>query len=247
MSSSTINVFKSVLVLLFSLSIHHTNCQTIVVCQNQTDYHTLLFKICERSLPCSRLYYIDPILDTNNLTDTNIMNLHDFVRFSHQMERISIFDVYYNGSTLDNPIGIAVAREKLLSKMIPIEWASEIKIIFSPSLAESERCGGTYDLSSANGNKIFFHSVLNALQTFKLFISEEFACSDPNEKLHLTDEGEFICICKKGKSCNNESNFANILEIVMISVAITVFMWAVSNIFSTFSIQNQIDALKKQK
>jgi hypothetical protein len=139
--------------------------------------------------------------------------------------------------------------------MIPTEWSSEVKIIFSSTSSgggdDSELCGGrTYDLisSNADGNsKLFLSNTLIALQTFKLFISEEFTCSDPNEKLHLTSKGEFICICSKGKSCNNESNFANILEILMIVMAISIFLWAVSNFFTTFSIQNQIDTLKKQQ
>lgn len=254
--------FGLLLLLLF------TTCRSsseTISCRDQTDYHVLLFRICEKSVYCSRIYYIDPTLDTgsslaSNINTMEIRKLRDFTRFNHQMERVVMFDVYNYTDISQNNSMIASARhhasvimimekEKILSKMLPSEWLAETRIIFSSLPLDSNiapsYCSEIYDIMHPE-NKLFIYSVLMALQTFKLFISEEFSCADPNEKLYLTNEGVFKCICSKGKTCNSESNFATILEVLMIFIATGLFLWAGATFFSTFMIQNQIQSLKKQ-
>ena len=273
-------LFFGLLLLLLLFTTPYRSSSETISCRDQTDYHVLLFRICEKSVYCSRIYYIDPALDTgsslaSNINTMEIRKLRDFTRFNHQMERVVMFDVYnYTDIPQNQSSMIASARhhastvmmmimekEKILSKMLPSEWLAETRIIFSSLPLDNSSssssgsssssnivpsyCSETYDIMQPE-NKLFIYSVLMALQTFKLFISEEFSCADPNEKLYLTNEGVFKCICSKGKTCNSESNFATILEVLMIFIAIGLFLWAGATFFSTFMIQNQIQSLKKQ-
>lgn len=256
-------LFTSILLLFYQCS-----CDgeiILVQCHDQLDYHGLLFRICEKSTHCSRLYYIDPDLDTSNFTHigSGIKKLHDFDRFNHQMERVIMFDAYNmsivatpttdNSTTTTSIMTLITPKEKLLSTMLPPEWVTEIQIIFTELVVHSNlsssistthhSCTESYDILAPE-NRLFVYSVLMSLQTFKLFISEEYSCSDPNEKLYMTGGGTFKCICSKGKSCNNESNFETIIIILMIFLLIGVSMWIVITFFSTISTSRQIQKLK---
>lgn len=256
-------LFTSILLLLF----YQCNCDEIVRCHDQLDYHGLLFRICEKSAHCSRLYYIDPDLDTSNFTHigSGIRKLHDFDRFNHQMERVIMFDAYnMSVAPTDNSTSIMTLitpKEKILSTMLPPEWVTEIQIIFtglavhsttttttnlsssSTIIIGTHSCTESYDILDPE-NRLFVYSVLMSLQTFKLFISEEYSCSDPNEKLYMTGGGTFKCICSKGKSCNNESNFEIIIVILMIFLLVSVSLWIFITFFSTISTSRQIQKLK---
>lgn len=223
----------------------------VIQCQDQIDYHSLLFRICEKSAHCSRLYYIDPELDTSNFThiSSGIRKLHDFDRFNHQMERIFMFDTYEGDNTLTNISSIATQDKKILSTMLPPQWFMKIRIKFTSSDASSSSsihtlCSEAYDILDPT-NRLFVYSVLMSLQTFKLFISEEYACSDPNEKLYMTGDGTFKCICNKGKSCNNESNFATILIILITFLLLAVILWIFITFYSTVSTSRQIQELRQ--
>jgi len=220
-----------------------SNGGEIVQCQDQTDYHTLLFRICEKSAHCSRLYYIDPDLDTSNFThiSSDIKKLHDFDRFNHQMERVTMFDAYNKstGSNDSNILTLITPKEKILSTMLPPEWFTETQIIFTGL----SPCSESYDILDP-GNRLFVYSVLMSLQTFKLFISEEYSCSDPNEKLYMTGDGTFKCICNKGKSCDNESNFETILKVLIVFLLVAVSLWIFTTFYSTISVSRQIQELK---
>ncbi len=225
----------------------------VIQCVDQIDYHSLLFRICEKSAHCSRLYYIDPELDTANFThiSSGIRKLHDFDRFNHQMERLSMFDTFDNldpdNENISNIViqPLTTSKEKILSTMLPPEWFIETQIVFMGMNSSStpSSCSESYDILDAN-NRLFVYSVLMSLQTFKLFISEEYACSDPNEKLYMTGDGTFKCICNKGKSCNNESNFATMLMIAMVFLLIAVILWIFLTFYSTISTSRQIQELK---
>ena len=196
-------------------------------CYDLTDYHILLFRICEKSIHCSRIYYIDPILDTSNFThmQSDIKKLHDFDRFNHQMERVTMFDVY-NFTLGEVNQNLILEKEKILTTMLPPEWFIDTQILLTGGgggepTNSSSYCSESYNMTEPE-NRLFIYSALMSLQTFKLFISEEYSCADPNEKLYMTGDGTFKCICSKGKSCNNESNFSTIL-IVLIVVSIFSF------------------------
>ncbi len=216
----------------------------IIQCRDQIDYHTLLFRICEKSAHCSRLYYIDPDLDTSNFTSiaTDIRQLHDFDRFNHQMERIVMFDTYEN-TTANN--SVIATQDKILSTMLPAEWLIKIQIMFTGLDSTTiPSCSESYDTLDPT-NRLFIYSVLMSLQTFKLYISEEYSCSDPNEKLYMTGDGTFKCICNKGKSCANESNFATILIVLITFLLTGVIIWIIMTFYSTIFTSRQIQELKQ--
>lgn len=183
-------------------------CQTSdeIVCQSENDYYLLLYKICIQSAPCRHLYHLYPLevesaLANNGVPETDAFidyrNQRDFGLFRYQLSRLLIFRV-----------SNATERRLVLQNLVPDAWLPNITVSFSR--------GGDACSDEEHIQPIHAIYALYAMHLYKMVVSDEFFCRDPNERFlldPLTDTS--FCIDKTGKSTHNESNFDHYLTLFM--------------------------------
>lgn len=172
----------------------------ILVCQDETDYYQWLYGICIQSSPCRQLYYLYPILGGRSLNQIKetpekeafvaYRNSKDFSLFQHQLSRILIFQI----NSTDE-------RRLVLKGLVPDTWLPNLTIILRNNTALLCSDNDTIDPSVAI-------VALYSMHLYKMVLSDEFFCHDPNERLLLDPlTNATICVCKKNKSCDNDSHF----------------------------------------
>ena len=154
----------------------------------------------------------------------------DFDKFRRQLARLSLFALSGSGNYL------AAEGIPLLSRILPAEWLPDVRVQLDSERALS--CGESYE-----PEPLVIYSALYALQTYRMFVSDEAHCHNHNERLVLDQEGHFRCICAEGKSCSNESNFETILTVLMAILITLMAAWVMSTLFSTFTIKREIARL----
>lgn len=168
-------------------------------CRNATDLARLLYVICNRSVLCRELYYLEG-------------GAHDFQKFSHQLSLVALFNREPAQST----------RALLATQIWPRDWAPYYLVQYEPgapscvdtlarwlgqSPAQAVAGGGlvaTAAASDGGGALTFVYASWGMMMTYKQYMSNEHYCNDHNERL-LYDPADqsFHCECRSGKVCNN--------------------------------------------
>lgn len=207
-----------------------------IACQSEDDYYRLLYRICIQSSPCKHLFHLYPLLDTasnekipETTAFTEYRNQRDFDLFTHQLSRSLIFRIH------NADVVIQDERRLVLQNLVPEAWLSEIDVHIAKS--------GT---ACSEGEIRPNHAIhaLYAMHLYKITVSDEFFCRDPNERFLLDPETDTdYCLCKKKKSCHNDSNFDHYLTIFMpiLVFALLIFAFAIiANLFYTRHLLHQL-------
>jgi hypothetical protein len=74
-------------------------------------------------------------------------------------------------------------------------------------------------------NRLLFFELLYALESYKDLVADDMPCSDYNERLIMTSDRQFHCICKPGKSCHNDDRYHDILIALQVILCVLVLAW----------------------
>ena len=224
----------------FNISdINITNFQTIQ-CQNQNDFNLLLYQICALEHICNEIYYIseDSILNSIDFTNydsvTRLFYSKEFKKFSYQLNSINLF-IYRIENSTDY-------LQPTFLNLWPLSWVPPFIIQFNQS--QSEYCFQSIDILTDN-NLHFMYSSLDLLKTFKLFVTNDIYCNDHNEKLVLNYNYQFVCICKNGKSCDNEPNFKKLIIFLFVSLILLLILWIITTAISSITTLRNISLINK--
>lgn len=204
-----------------------SGAEIIVSCQSEEDYYRLLYSICLSSPPCKILFHLTPptlINDTavavtppEQLAYITQLGEEDFALFQYQASQYTIL-----------PLTTQNHSESVLGKVLPGVWLPNISVLIDASLTSPCALIGNIEASVAL-------TALYAMHLYKMIISDEFFCHNPNERIFLDIETrEPYCRCKTGKECESESNFNQLytfLQIVLITLIAILILSTLGSVF----------------
>jgi len=189
-----------------------------IICQSEDDYYLLLYKTCIQSAPCRHLYHLYPLRslkEDNALPETSAFidyrNQRDYDLFRHQLSRNLIFRATTNDTE----------RRLVLQGLVPDAWLPDVAIRFKDGYQPA--------CNEMTLSPVYAVYALYSMHLYKMVVADEFFCHDPNERLLLDPLTErLFCVCKKGKSCHNESNFNHLLTLLMTLLIFSLFIFALA-------------------
>lgn len=200
-------------------------------CQNENDYYVLLYKLCLRSAPCRQPFHLKPIPIGNTsghqLSFARYQNERDFQFFKSQFSQSPPFVVesHQQGALI-------------LASLMPREWLPDIVVRYDAS--SEVACSSAID----RVDRAVVLASLYSMSMYKLALSDEFFCHDHNEQLRLSPDGQFYCLCKEGKSCDNENHTDQLLVVLMAFLIFGVAMLVVALFYSLFTKKRLVTKLQ---
>lgn len=204
------------LLLLFVL-VHAVSCSqgVVITCHDQHDLNHFLYKICSQSHPCKHLFHLYPLTpsDASHLSATlersafiDYRNERDAQLFARQLTAKPIFPLLRKHQQ-----HTTVAT--VLHNTMPAAWLPTISVHFDAAAAAAVACSDNESLYSP----LTVMTALHAMHVYKLTVADEFFCHDPNERLLIDPAtNESVCVCKTGKSCDNDSNFDELFTFLLV-------------------------------
>ncbi len=108
---------------------------------------------------------------------------------------------------------------------MPEEWLPTTSVLFNKDAPVA--CSDDVALQSAYN----VMSALYGMHIYKVMVADEHFCHDPNERFLIDPlSKESFCICKIGKSCNNDSTFDELFTFLLVILIFGI----VAYIFTTF-------------
>ena len=219
--------------LLFLSLLYSVRCShDIITCRDQEDYTHFMYKICSQSLPCKHLFHLYPITpgDVTHLSVTperdafiDYRNERDIELFSRQLAAKPIFPMLrkHQHKTAGGGVVATAAATTVLHNTMPVSWLPITSVHFDVSTT----CAGNESLYTQS----MVMTALYGMHIYKLTVADEFFCHDPNERL-LVDPltNESICVCKTGKSCNNDSNFDELFTFLLVILIFGIFAFIIT-------------------
>ena len=190
------------------------------------------------------LVQLYPIRNENNPThhssSSSSINKQKKDNTSHHEEKNE--SIHYLRNVMMNEIltndRLFILEENWLSSWLPL-------YIITLNTTRNISCSRTFDIENRS-NREFIVDTLYLLQTYRLFVTNEHFCYDFNEELKLDDNNQFHCKCKDGKQCNSDTNFRQIIIILMFSLIALLLLWTFCYILSHISIIRQLSEINKQ-
>lgn len=203
----------------------------VLKCQNENDYLVFLYNLCLQSPTCKQPFHLSPInTNVNTLFNTEQKNAfiqytneHTFQQFRNQLNKKQIIP------------SISAQQQIIFEKILPSEWIPRIQLIIDPNA--SMPCSS----ESYNASNSIVIASLYAMSIYKLTMSDEFFCHDHNEHLFLSPSGEFVCQCKEGKSCDNDSHTDELLQLLVIFLIFAIVLLIAFMLYSLYSKKLLID------
>lgn len=223
----------SVLFICFS-SLESTIIEIPLTCHNETDFYTLLYKVCTKCVLCRELYYLEA-------PDSNITSLareRDFRKFHYQLSLILFFTVIDNSTSYPPPSPTPHHHHhhqnqhyhhhgdgtQITSYIYPEEWAPNITVTYIGLDNSSLACSDSFNMTDS-ANLLFIYTTLDIMKSYKEYISNEHYCNDYNERAIFDPvSGEFHCICMSGKMCYKEGNWREMIFLIVIIQVILTFI-----------------------
>ena len=232
---------------------------TTIECKDLDDYYDLLYKICSKSLDCREIFYIDY---TYNYIDTIVDNTsisqwetnqkikledyrlrNDFEKFKYQLKLIYLFEMIF----VDNITTNITTNDLFMKKILPLQWMPSftIKINETQTFQCSNESIINITYPSSQEYREFIYIVLNSLNTYRILFGGQI-CSDYNEHLILDSiTNQTYCVCKKDKSCSNESNFRTMMVMLMVGIMVLLLIIVFATYFDIYKTKNVIKIIKK--
>ena len=198
-----------------------------ITCQSEDDYYHFLYKICTQSTPCRHLFHLYPMTHSAVTTQQvgatperdafiDYRNDRDFQLFRHQLATKPIFRIGLPDSEENNTLTATTTLRSsghhlVLQNTMPDSWLPTTTVFFKD---ESTACSESDVTLQEPGVAL---SALYGMHIYKMTVADEFFCHDPNERLLIDPlTNETFCICKTGKSCNNDSNFDQLFTFLLV-------------------------------
>lgn len=195
-----------------------------ITCHNEDDYYHFLYDICVQALPCKHLFHLYPMTPdaASRLAQTpersafiDYRNDRDYQLFRHQLSGRALFPMATTTMT---------TSQIVLHKTMPDAWLPTARILFKQD-AGTPRCSEDTSLR----NPLTVMTVLYTLHIYKLTVSDDFFCHDPNERLFIDVEtNDTICVCKTGKVCDNDSNFDELFTFLLVILIFGIFAFIIT-------------------
>lgn len=197
-------------------------------CHDEDDYYHFMYNICSQSLPCKHLFHLYPLTpdDASHLQKTpersafiDYRNDRDYQLFRHQL--------------LGRPILPQQQQQQqriVLHNTMPDAWLPTTSVLYKQDVA-TPRCSEDTSLH----NPVTVMTVLYAMHIYKLTVSDDFFCHDPNERLFIDPvTNDTICVCKTGKVCDNDSNFDELFTFLLVILIFGIVAFIITIFVSLF-------------
>lgn len=205
-------------------------------CNNYRDFYRLLYKICNHSILCRELYYIDG----------PSMYKASFERFANQLSVAQLFILYNHHNTATNKSSINMATQPyILQDMWPVEWNPRYLIVLKALNDTSAHCHTSIDLL-ASENIPFVHLSLHLLHIFKTFVNKH-TCPHANERLLFDSQKRAHCVCITGKLCGAQRNYTIVIIILLVGVILIGVLLAIGVFISMSKTVKKMDAINMGK
>ena len=211
---------------------------TDIRCRHYKDFYYLLYTMCQRSVLCAEMYY----LETDTTTSVNV-NKVNFKKFVYQLALSQLFIVHDHaiGPTTTTTTTATNSSPQLfiLEDNVPIEWIPRY-IIHLEDTPLNVPCHLSVNLTTEEYIP-FVHSTLYLLHAYKYYVVNDYKCNQFNQWLILDAHNRPVCVCRHGKSCNPESNY-RILIIILTTIILMMFvLWVISFFVSTPRLIKKMD------
>lgn len=205
---------------------------TDIRCRNYKDFYYLLYSMCQRSVLCAEMYY----LETDTTASVNV-NKVNFKKFVYQLALSQLFVIQDHApktaTTTTTP------QLFMLEDNVPIEWIPRYIIHLEDSDTNAP-CHLSVNLTSEEYVP-FVHSTLYLLHAYKYYVVNDYKCDQFNQWLILDNHNRPRCECRHGKSCDPGSNY-RILIIILTTIILMMFvLWVVSFFVSTPRLIKKMD------
>lgn len=197
-----------------------------ITCHDEDDYYHFLYNICAQALPCKHLFHLYPLTtnDASHLAGTpertafiDYRNDRDYQLFRHQLSGKALFPLLEQVAT----------SHIVLHKTMPDAWLPTVSVLFKQGSVASSSPPCREDTSLHNPVTVM--TVLYALHIYKLTVSDDFFCHDPNERLFIdVVTNDTICVCKTGKVCDNDSNFDELFTFLLVILIFGIFAFIIT-------------------
>lgn len=194
----------------------------VLECRNYKDFYYLLYSMCQRSILCSEMYYIDSTTAAHTADKVN------FKKFVYQLSLSQLFIVRRPTNNDTSSSSNSVSQLFLLEDNTPMEWIPRYIIQLDDSPI-NQPCHTAFNLTSQE-NIPFVHSTLYLLHAYKYYVVNDYKCNHYSKWLILDATNKPKCVDKHGKDSDSEVNF----RIAMLIIAIIIFMMIVLRIITFF-------------
>ena len=212
---------------------------TIIECQSYRDFYTLLYSICNQSILCSEMYYLDIRSSTTTAARLN------FRKFVYQLSLSRLFIIEnINNYTIEGERDDGASHLFLLEDNVPVAWIPHYIIRIANTTVTP--CSVSIDIY-ASANLSFVYSVTYLLHAYKTYIVNDYRCDHFNQWLVLDSQNRPHCECKHGKSCDTENNYKAIIIVLTIVMMILIILWTVSLFTNTTKLIKRTEQLNRKR
>lgn len=206
--------------------------QGTLQCRDTTDLFGLLFHICNRSVLCRELYYIE-----DHAHDAQEAQSRDFLKFQYQLSLIRLF-----GTAGEDASDANVTGRLFVTHLWPADWTPYYQVQYNTALPQGYGCAQSVNLQAPE-QRAFVYAVMNMMLVYKQYISNEHYCNDHNERLLLDEgDGQFHCECRAGKVCQtDQANFNTIMALLTIFVLGLFLVLIVAQVWSMMRYFESLD------
>lgn len=216
---------------LINSSIDFTNIE----CRNYRDFYQLIYSICNQSILCSEMYYLDNRASNND---------YNFRKFVYQLSLSQLFLVHDYNSPLSLEEQASYTQLFLLEDNVPIEWIPHY--IINLRNTTNVTCATSVNLYSSE-NINFVHSTTYLLHAYKYYVQNDYQCNQFNEWLILDSHNRPHCECRPGKSCDDDTNNRTIIIILTVVIMVLLLVWIISLFTTTPKLIAKIDEANRLK
>jgi hypothetical protein len=117
-----------------------------------------------------------------------------------------------------------------------------VRLNSSQSLLCCNTHGTAEGIDASTENRLLFFELLYAMESYKDLVADDMPCSDYNERLIMTSDRQFHCICKPGKSCNNDDRYHGILIALQVILCVLVLIWILSQFLTMRTVRRLMNS-----
>jgi hypothetical protein len=152
------------------------------------------------------------------------LDAHSERKFDYQISRVQFFA---QGGDAD--------ARPLIRLLLRGEWQPDLVVAFN---ASAPPC--------LNASASFARTALYLLESYKSFVARDFFCPGPGERLLFDEAGVAHCLCPEGRACSSETNFKQILTLLLVLLCVLILLWCMSTIYSVFANRRELTVLAQR-
>jgi hypothetical protein len=227
-------------------------------CHDVLDLQLLLYRICLLSRSCTEKYKLEPHLQVlpqtldlgfyGTLNETGSRQGHDVQKFLQQTHGTLLFPLQQQSVSASASETLSTATLVQLAhsdQVLRLNGSRQHTLSIHINRSQQWLCSNTHGtaerVDASLENRLLFFELLYALESYKDLVADDMPCSDFNERLVMTTDRQFHCICKPGKSCNNSDRYHTILIVLLVVLCVLVLIWILSQLLTLRTVRRLVN------